>query len=64
MAYGRIRIVNGGAGVTVFAGRIGVTLFGLSLTPVFYVALRALASGRAQHAEAAAMPSAHVTRRP
>jgi multidrug efflux pump len=27
-------------GVTVFAGMIGVTLFGLVLTPVFYVALR------------------------
>jgi len=29
-------------GVTVFAGMIGVTLFGLVLTPVFYVALRTL----------------------
>jgi multidrug efflux pump len=27
-------------GVTVFAGMVGVTLFGLFLTPVFYVALR------------------------
>jgi multidrug efflux pump len=27
-------------GVTVFAGMLGVTLFGLFLTPVFYVALR------------------------
>jgi multidrug efflux pump subunit AcrB len=27
-------------GVTVFAGMIGVTIFGLVLTPVFYVALR------------------------
>mgnify|MGYP001054244581 FL=1 len=33
-------------GITVFAGMIGVTLFGLFLTPVFYVALRKL-SGRA-----------------
>ena len=32
-------------GVTVFAGMIGVTLFGLFLTPVFYVGLRML-SGR------------------
>ena len=31
-------------GVTVFAGMIGVTLFGLFLTPVFYVALRKLAN--------------------
>jgi Cu/Ag efflux pump CusA len=27
-------------GITVFAGMIGVTVFGLVLTPVFYVALR------------------------
>src|SRR6201999_4161358 len=33
-------------GVTVFAGMIGVTLFGLVLTPVFYVALRTLSKGR------------------
>ena len=31
-------------GVTVFAGMLGVTLFGLVLTPVFYVALRRLAT--------------------
>lgn len=31
-------------GVTVFAGMLGVTLFGLFLTPVFYVALRKLAT--------------------
>ncbi len=30
-------------GVTVFAGMIGVTVFGVVLTPVFYVALRKLA---------------------
>ena len=29
-------------GITVFAGMLGVTLFGLFLTPVFYVALRKL----------------------
>src|SRR5690242_15789270 len=32
-------------GITVFAGMLGVTLFGLFLTPVFYVGLRKL-SGR------------------
>ena len=32
-------------GVAVFAGMIGVTLFGLMLTPVFYVLLRTLAGG-------------------
>jgi multidrug efflux pump len=30
----------------VFAGMIGVTAFGLFLTPVFYVALRALTGNR------------------
>jgi hypothetical protein len=30
-------------GITVLAGMIGVTLFGLLLTPVFYVGLRRLA---------------------
>ena len=30
-------------GVTVFAGMLGVTFFGLFLAPVFYVALRKLA---------------------
>lgn len=30
-------------GITVFSGMLGVTLFGLFLTPVFYVALRKLA---------------------
>jgi multidrug efflux pump len=30
-------------GITVFAGMLGVTLFGLFLTPVFYVLLRSLA---------------------
>jgi multidrug efflux pump len=33
-------------GVAVFAGMIGVTAFGLFLTPVFYVVLRALAGNR------------------
>lgn len=33
-------------GIAVFAGMIGVTAFGLFLTPVFYVALRALAGNR------------------
>ena len=33
-------------GVTVFAGMIGVTMFGIFLTPVFYVLLRQLAGNR------------------
>jgi multidrug efflux pump len=32
-------------GVAVFFGMLGVTLFGLGLTPVFYVVLRKLAGG-------------------
>jgi multidrug efflux pump len=45
-------------GVAVFAGMIGVTLFGIFLTPVFYVLLRALAGNRPlkQHGEAAHAP--------
>ncbi len=39
-------------GVTVFSGMIGVTLFGLFLTPVFYVALRKLSAGRSREKEA------------
>lgn len=34
--------VRGVTGITVFAGMLGVTLFGLFLTPVFYVTLRKL----------------------
>ncbi|MDP3071390.1 MAG: multidrug efflux RND transporter permease subunit [Opitutaceae bacterium] len=36
-------------GVAVFSGMLGVTLFGLFLTPLFYVALRRLVPGRAAH---------------
>jgi multidrug efflux pump len=41
-------------GVAVFAGMIGVMVFGIFLTPVFYVFLRALAGNRPlkQHGEA------------
>ena len=40
-------------GVAVFSGMIGVTAFGLFLTPVFYVLLRALTGNRPlkQHGE-------------
>jgi multidrug efflux pump len=45
--------VRSATGITVFAGMLGVTLFGLLLTPVFYVGLRKLA-GRplVSHAQA------------
>jgi multidrug efflux pump len=32
-------------GVAVFAGMLGVTFFGLFLTPIFYVVIRTLATG-------------------
>ncbi|MBI0329614.1 efflux RND transporter permease subunit [Burkholderia plantarii] len=38
--------VRAATGVTVFSGMLGVTVFGLFLTPVFYVAIRTLASRR------------------
>ncbi|KAA2284120.1 efflux RND transporter permease subunit [Arenimonas fontis] len=45
-------------GTAVFAGMIGVTLFGLFLTPVFYVALRKLVSRRERAAGAAVLAPA------
>ena len=36
-------------GVAVFAGMIGVTSFGLFLTPIFYVLLRTLATKFKRH---------------
>jgi multidrug efflux pump len=46
-------------GIAVFSGMLGVTLFGIFLTPVFYVLLRALAGNRPlkQHGEAAHAPA-------
>ena len=43
-------------GVTVFFGMLGVTFFGLFLTPVFYVVLRTLV--RRREARAGAAPGA------
>jgi multidrug efflux pump len=47
-------------GVAVFAGMIGVTMFGIFLTPVFYVVLRALTGNRhlKQHGQAKSSASA------
>ncbi len=45
LSHGAGAEVRSVTGITVFAGMLGVTLFGLFLTPVFYVALRKL-SGR------------------
>jgi multidrug efflux pump len=49
-------------GIAVFSGMLGVTLFGIFFTPVFYVVIRWLASGRGtpKHAEdPAAQTGAH-----
>ncbi|MCU5786077.1 efflux RND transporter permease subunit [Alloalcanivorax marinus] len=43
LGHGAGAEVRQALGVAVFAGMLGVTLFGLFLTPVFYVALRKLA---------------------
>ncbi|MHA6311240.1 multidrug efflux RND transporter permease subunit OqxB [Pantoea sp. USHLN298] len=42
--------VRGVTGITVFSGMLGVTLFGLFLTPVFYVTLRKLVTRKADKA--------------
>ncbi|WFC41733.1 multidrug efflux RND transporter permease subunit [Pseudoxanthomonas sp. SE1] len=39
-------------GISVFFGMIGVTLFGLFLTPVFYVVMRAITGGKPLHSAA------------
>ncbi len=58
LSHGAGAEVRSVTGITVFAGMLGVTLFGLFLTPVFYVALRKLA-GRplARHGESTLSPS-------
>ncbi|MDI9275612.1 multidrug efflux RND transporter permease subunit OqxB [Pantoea sp. EABMAA-21] len=43
--------VRGVTGITVFSGMLGVTLFGLFLTPVFYVTLRKLVTRKQPEAE-------------
>jgi len=43
LGHGAGSEVRAATGITVFSGMLGVTLFGLFLTPVFYVALRKLA---------------------
>ncbi|MCV2217741.1 efflux RND transporter permease subunit [Thauera sp. Sel9] len=50
-------------GVAVFFGMLGVTVFGLFLTPVFYVLLRTLGGGRKLHSaspHAAPIPAPHL----
>ncbi|MDO6406078.1 multidrug efflux RND transporter permease subunit OqxB [Pantoea phytobeneficialis] len=43
--------VRGVTGITVFSGMLGVTLFGLFLTPVFYVTLRKLVTRKQPEGE-------------
>ena len=50
LSHGAGAEVSSATGVTVFAGMIGVTLFGLFLTPVFYVGLRKLVRAQADPA--------------
>ncbi|MGH8081676.1 MAG: efflux RND transporter permease subunit, partial [Lysobacter sp.] len=46
LSHGAGAEVRSVTGITVFAGMLGVTLFGLFLTPVFYVALRKMAGNK------------------
>ncbi|ERP95569.1 transporter [Labrenzia sp. C1B10] len=50
-------------GIAVFSGMIGVTFFGIFMTPVFYVLVRKLSGNRplAQHEEPAEQPQAQKT---
>ena len=52
--------VRNAMGVTVFSGMIGVTIFGLVLTPVFYVTLRRLSSRREPAGSIALQPAGEV----
>jgi multidrug efflux pump len=45
-------------GVAVFSGMLGVTFFGLLLTPVFYLLVRGRRARRAERAAANAAPPA------
>ena len=58
-AHGAGAEIRHAMGVTVFAGMLGVTLFGLFLTPVFYVLIRKLATRGSRRAPAAAPLPAH-----
>ena len=56
LSHGAGAEVRSVTGITVFAGMLGVTLFGLFLTPVFYVALRKLVTRRRPRRAARAAP--------
>jgi multidrug efflux pump len=46
LGHGAGSEVRAATGITVFSGMLGVTIFGLFLTPVFYVALRTLTKNK------------------
>ncbi len=47
-------------GITVFSGMLGVTLFGLFLTPVFFVALCSLVERGGRRVRTRSMDIAHA----
>jgi multidrug efflux pump subunit AcrB len=57
LATGAGAEVRHALGVTVFAGMLGVTVFGLMLTPVFYVLVRGAAARRTVPADLAQLPA-------
>ena len=60
LSHGAGAEVRSATGITVFAGMIGVTLFGLFLTPVFYVGLRILSGGKLAQHGARSLKSTHT----
>ena len=56
LAMGAGAEVRHALGVTVFAGMLGVTFFGLLLTPVFYVLVRRATAWRTASANPAQLP--------
>jgi len=61
LASGAGAEVRHALGVTVFAGMLGVTLFGLLLTPVFYLLVRRAAAHPVASAGALPLPAAEVS---
>ena len=51
LAHGAGAEMRNAMGVAVFAGMIGVTIFGLVLTPVFYWLVQRFAAGTRSRAE-------------
>jgi multidrug efflux pump len=64
LSHGAGSEVRQATGVTVFAGMLGVTLFGLFLTPLFYVALRSLGSSRLDQKAEGEVPDTHAAGQP